>query len=90
MNAEEIKLYSWIVRGAQRRAIIKVIDRPMTPTQVKKLTSLGLNNVSDILRLFVKQKIARCLNEKEKLGRIYVLTDKGKKIRKMIIENAQN
>ncbi|MFA5992442.1 MAG: hypothetical protein WC796_01915 [Candidatus Pacearchaeota archaeon] len=81
MNKEEIKLYSWIVRGSQREKIIKIMDKPLTPTQIKRLTGLALNNVSDILRLFVEQKIAKCLNEQEKLGRVYTLTEKGKKIR---------
>jgi predicted transcriptional regulator len=60
------------------------MEMPMTPTQIKKESKLALNNVSDILRLFVKFKVAKCLNEKEKLGRIYELTEKGKKIRKLL------
>ena len=73
--------YSWIVRGKQRKKIIKVMDKPKTPTQIKAETNLSLNNVSDILRSFRKKKIARVLNPKEKTGRLYVLESKGKKIR---------
>jgi predicted transcriptional regulator len=84
MKKEEVELYSWIVRGTQRTKILQVMGKPMTPTQIKKETRLALNNVSDILRLFVKHKIAKCLNEKEKLGRVYELTEKGKRIKKLI------
>jgi len=84
MKKEDVKLYSWIIRGSQRVLIIKVMDKPLTPTQIKKLTALGLNNVSDILRLFVEQKIAKCLNEQEKLGRIYILTESGKRIKELL------
>ena len=56
------------------------MDKPLMPTQIKKLTGFGLNNVSDILRLFVKKKVAICLNEKERLGRLYQLTSRGKKV----------
>lgn len=73
--------YSWIVRGKQRKKIIKVMDKPKTPTQIKAETNLSLNNVSDILRSFRKKKIARVLNPKEKTGRLYVLESRGKKIR---------
>jgi transcription initiation factor IIE alpha subunit len=59
------------------------MEKPMTPTQIKNKTGLALNNVSDILRLFVKFKIAKCLNEKEKLGRVYSLTREGKKNKEM-------
>jgi hypothetical protein len=87
MKNEYVKLYSWVIRGSQRRAIILAMESPITPTQVKKITGFGLNNVSDILRSFVEQKIAKCLNEDEKLGRIYVLTEKGNKIKKLIFKN---
>jgi len=87
MDKEEVKLYSWIIRGSQRISIIKIMDKPLTPTQIKKLTGLPLNNVSDNLRLFVENKISKCLNEEEKLGRIYELTEKGKQIRKIILSS---
>lgn len=83
MKGEELKLFSWVSRGSQREKILSVMDKPMTPTQIKNKTGFGLNNVSDILRLFVKYKIAKCLNEKEKLGRVYSLTKEGEKIREM-------
>jgi predicted transcriptional regulator len=59
-------------------------DEPRMPTEVKDASKLSLNNVSDILRLFEKRKIAKCLNPKEKTGRLYELTDKGKVIRDRI------
>tara|TARA_Y100000310_G_C20094431_1_gene539802 strand:- start:7 stop:267 length:261 start_codon:yes stop_codon:yes gene_type:complete len=86
MNKEELKLYSWVVRGSQRTKVLKAFNGHITPTQVKNVTKLGLNNVSDILRLFVKMNLAICLNEDEKLGRIYELTDIGKKIKGKLIE----
>jgi predicted transcriptional regulator len=76
--------YSWILRGKQRAKVLKVMDKPLIPTQIKDKTNLGLNNVSDILREFRKRKVARCLNPKEKTGRIYELTDKGKKLKKQL------
>ncbi len=54
MDKDLVGLYSWIIRGKQRRIIIKNLDGIRTPTQIKEETKLGLNNVSDILRLFVK------------------------------------
>ncbi len=84
MNNEELQLYSWVIRGSQRTKIIRVMKKPLTPTQIKKLTKLSLNNISDTLRHFTKKKIAKCLNEKEKLGRIYILTLKGKRIESLV------
>ena len=82
------KDYSWIVRGKQRKKIIKVMDKnkPKIPTQIKEQTKLSLNNVSDILREFKKKRIVKCLNPKEKTGRLYELTSKGMRIKEKIEE----
>lgn len=82
MNKEILELYSWVIRGKQRSLVIKALNGIKTPTQIKEETKLGLNNVSDILRLFVKKGIAKCLNENEKVGRLYKLTQKGEGILK--------
>jgi len=78
------KDYSWVVRGKQRKKIIKVMNKPKIPTEIKENTKLSLNNVSDILREFRKKKIAKCLNPKEKMGRLYKLTPKGMRIKEMV------
>jgi len=80
------KDYSWIIRGKQRKQILKVMTKPKIPTQIKDDTNLSLNNVSDVLREFKKKQIAKCLNEEEKTGRLYELTPKGIKIKDMIEE----
>jgi len=74
--------YSWIVRGKQRRAIIKVLDEPKTPTLIKEETDIKISNISDVLRSMEKRKLAKCLNPHDKLGRLYQLTAKGKEIKK--------
>lgn len=78
--------YYWIVRGKQRKKIIKVMGKTKIPTEIKEETKLSLNNVSDVLREFKKKKIVKCLNPKEKTGRLYKLTPKGMKIKEMIEE----
>lgn len=84
MQKEEIKLYSWIVKGKQRTAILKVMDKPKTPKQISEQTELKFSNVSDVLRKMSKEGIALCLNPEEKTGRLYTLTSKGKKLREQI------
>lgn len=78
--------YSWIIRGNQRKKIIKAMNKPKIPTQIKEETHLSLNNVSDVLREFRKKKIVKCLNPQEKTGRLYKLTSKGMRIREMMEE----
>jgi len=76
--------YAWVIRGSQKRKIIKSLNKPKIPTQIKENTKLSLNNVSDVLRAFRKKKIVKVLNPKEKTGRIYKLTTKGMRIREML------
>ena len=81
-----LKLYAWVVRGRQRTAIMKVMSKPQTPTEIRKKSiqynlKISLNNASDILRSFVGQGLAVCLNEEAKTGRLYQLTKEGEEIR---------
>ena len=85
MEKSVIKDYSWIVRGKQRRKILQTLDRPMTPTQIKEITGIKVTNVSDVVRSMEEINITKCLNPKEKLGRLYELTQKGKKIQKLLV-----
>lgn len=83
MEKEE-KDYSWIVRGKQRKKILKIMNKPKIPTEIKDEANLSLNNVSDVLREFRKKKIIKCINPKEKTGRLYKLTPKGMRIKEMV------
>ena len=80
------KDYFWVIRGKQRKKVMKVMDKAKIPTQIKEDTKLSLNNVSDVLREFKKKKLAKCLNPKERTGRLYKLTPKGMKIKEMLEE----
>ena len=86
-----IKLFSWVVRGKQRAAVLKALSHEMTPSQIHKKTKhynekVSLNNCSDVLRRFVKMEIAICRNEDAKTGRIYALTEAGESIRNKLFE----
>ncbi len=81
MKKVDIKKYSWIVRGKQRRGIIRHIDGPETPTDIAKKSGYSLNNTSRVLSEFKKKGLIKCLNPKEKTGRLYVLNPAGKVIR---------
>lgn len=86
---KDLELLAWVARGSQRREIIKVMIGMKIPAQIyKEATKLNpkitRNSVSDILREFVNKGIAKCLNPKEKKGRFYTLTKKGKEIVKRL------
>ena len=89
MNNKELKLLAWVLRGSQRREIIKVITGHKIPAQIYKdsiklNTKITRNSVSDVLREFRKKRLVKCINPKEVKGRIYELTNLGKRILKQI------
>jgi predicted transcriptional regulator len=78
--------YSWVDKGCQRKAILKVMSEPQTPTQTCKKSKMynkkiSLNNTSDILRSFVKRGLAVCINNDKRRGRLYKLTETGEEVR---------
>ena len=84
---KNIELYSWIIRGKQRREILKNISDVQTPTQLSNKSGYSLNHTSRILREFTRKGIVKCLNPKAKTGRIYKITPKGKRVRDELKQN---
>ncbi len=90
MQKQLLQKVVWVRRGSQRLAILKVMDKPMFPSEIQKESrkhnhKISLNNCSDVLREFVDKDIAICLNPEEKVGRLYELTNLGKRIKKELI-----
>lgn len=87
---KDIELLSWILRGSQRREILKVMSHPMIPAQIYKEAvklnpKITRNSVSDVLKTFRENKLAECINPSETKGRIYKLTSLGEKIKKKLL-----
>jgi len=75
------ELYSWVVRGNQRRKVMKVLGKPRIPTEIKSEAKMSITNVSKVLRDFEKRGLVKCLTPQAKTGKVYALTEKGKIIR---------
>jgi predicted transcriptional regulator len=76
------KLLSFVLRSKQRREIILTLNKPKTPTQIAHDTDLSVAHVSRTLREFTTKGIVKCETPHEKIGRIYRLTEEGRKIMK--------
>ncbi len=86
-----LKLYAWVIRGVQRKAILKAMDKVRTVTDICKKSKyynekISLNNCSDILRSFATNGLAECLNEHDRTGRLYKLTEDGENIRAELLK----
>ena len=89
MTEIDWELYGWVARGKQRRMIINALDRPKIPSDIKRDTKLSITHVSKILRLFKEKGIAVCLNPDSRTGKVYDLTEMGRKIRSEIAKGIE-
>jgi DNA-binding MarR family transcriptional regulator len=80
------ELYSWVIRGSQRRKVIIALGKPKIPTEIKREVKMSMTNVSKVLKEFKKKGLVRCLTPDERTGKIYELTEAGRKIREKMIE----
>lgn len=84
MSWDEI---SYVIASKTRRSIVVKLDTPRTPTFLAKDLSINLANVSRALTELEEKNVVVCLTPKQKVGKIYSLTKKGKdisvKMRKM-------
>jgi len=74
------ELYSFVIRSEQRKNIVMALEKPKTPTQISKDVKLSTSHVSRTLSQFIDKGIVTCLTPKEKVGKVYELTDIGKEL----------
>ena len=68
---------SFLVRGKHRKTILKLLDNPKTPTQIKIEMKLHFNVISRTLIELEKKGFVKCLTPHQKLARFYQITNKG-------------
>lgn len=85
--------YGWIKRGKQRKDVIKLLpNKPITAEEFRKEINakanlkLSLREMSRHFTSFTKQGIMQCLTPKEPYGKLYLITELGKKIQKEILK----
>ncbi len=91
MHKLDLELYAWVLRGSQRREIIKVMHDMKIPAQIfrdaqQANAKISRNSVSDVLRSFVDKNLAKCINPDETKGRLYELTPHGRLIRHEMVK----
>jgi len=52
----------------------------LTPSEISEKTKLRLNHVSNFLRDLKDNKLIICLNDEDKRGRLYKITELGKRV----------
>lgn len=78
-------LLSFVLRSKQRQQILLTLKQPTTPTQIAKETGLAVSHVSRTLKEFTERGLIECKTPSERVGKIYALTEKGRKVLENIL-----
>ncbi len=74
-----IKAFSLLKSSEYRLKIVKAIgSETLMPSEIAEKTNIRLNHVSTVLKELKNSGIVKCLNEEERKGRLYELTELGK------------
>lgn len=83
-----IKAVSYIKRSRNRTNIVLILGENFKmPSEIARDMDLKISQISAILSDLKHEGIVECINEEEKVGRLYRLTDKGKDAYKIIKKN---
>lgn len=82
MERQIIKGISLIKNSDYRKKILTSLSdvNYLTPSEISQKTKIRLNHVSNFLKDLKDNRLILCLNEKDKRGRLYQITDLGKKV----------
>jgi len=74
-----VNAVSLLKSSIYRLKIVQAIDNnTLMPSEIAAKTKIRLNHVSMFLKELKENKIVKCLNEENKKGRLYELTELGK------------
>lgn len=75
----------WIRWGKQKRVVLQVITHPMTPTEIMKKAKeinpkITFGDTSTLIQELKRREILECLTPNQPTGRIYFLTNYGRRL----------
>jgi len=77
-------LLSFVVRGQVRKKVLKELDKPLTPTILSEKIRTHRSTTSRAILALEKKGLVKCITPKEKKGRYYQITNRGKEVIKLI------
>lgn len=82
MDKTMIKGLKLLKTSENRLKILEILNngKVLTPTEIAKETGIVVNHISTFLKEFKDNKLVVCLNEEDKRGRLYQITESGKKV----------
>lgn len=87
---ELLKLTSYVEISKYREKTLKSIGNNVKiPTNIAKDSNIRTNHISKVLSELKSKEIVECINEEARKGKLYRLTDTGKKVLESINEKEE-
>jgi predicted transcriptional regulator len=81
MEKETVNSIAYVKASKYRKDILLDIDDKLKlPSEISKEVSIRINHVSKTLKQLKEANLVECVNEEAKKGRLYQITEKGKKV----------
>jgi DNA-binding MarR family transcriptional regulator len=77
------KKCAWLRRGKRRLQTLEILSKTSTPLTIKDVTvksRIAISQASATIAELEKTGLVKCLNPDDKIGKLYVISDEGKKI----------
>jgi len=74
-------LYAWVNRGSRRKSVLELLaksEKPVSTNEIKKSLKIAISQASFTLKELLNKKLIECVNPEDKIGKLYILTKKGK------------
>jgi predicted transcriptional regulator len=71
---------SFVVRSKTRKSVLMELQTPKTPTMLARELHTSLANISRTLRELQRKGLVECITPRVRVGKIFALTDKGKRV----------
>lgn len=82
--------YGYVVASTYRVKVLRALSsHPKTPKQVSKEVNIGLTHVSRTLKELAEKELIYCVNPDEVKGRVYRLTEEGRRVAEIIEKDKQ-
>jgi DNA-binding transcriptional ArsR family regulator len=79
-------LVSFVSRGKIRKEVLRILNKPMTPTQLSMKIKTHRPTISRALIDLKNKKLVKCVTPGEKMGRYYEITAKGNQVIKIVMD----
>ena len=79
------QIVAWVKRGKRRKSVLEYISKssgPVSTNEMKKSLKIAISQASATLKELRQKGLVECLNPNDKIGKLYRIKEKGKKLSK--------